>query len=72
MYYHIVAKCCNNNFLLIGNNNAETHYEATIPSAQEQPYDTIKQERSELYNIIFHAQWRNYIKLFVMLSGGIM
>ena len=41
MYYHIVAKCCNNNFLLIGNNNAETHYEATIPSAQEQPYDTI-------------------------------
>ena len=41
MYYHSVAKCCNNNFVLIGNNNAESHYEATIPSAQEQPYDTI-------------------------------
>ena len=41
MYYHIVAKCCNNNFVLIGKNNGESHYEATIPSAQEQTYDTI-------------------------------
>jgi len=41
MYYHIVAKCCDNNCVLIGNKNAESHYEATIPSAQEQPYDTI-------------------------------
>ena len=41
MYYHIVAKSCKNNFVLIGNKNAESQYEATIPSAQEQPYDTI-------------------------------
>jgi hypothetical protein len=41
MYYHIVAKCCNINFVLIGKNNGESHYEATIPSAQEQTYDTI-------------------------------
>ena len=41
MYYHIVAKCCNNNFVLKGNKNAESQYEATIPSAQERPYDTI-------------------------------
>jgi REP element-mobilizing transposase RayT len=41
MYYHIVAKCCHNKFVLIGNSNAESHYEAAIPSAQEQPYDTI-------------------------------
>jgi hypothetical protein len=34
MYYHIVAKCCNNNVVLIGDINAESHYEATIPSAQ--------------------------------------
>jgi hypothetical protein len=37
-------------------NNAESHYEATIPSAQEQPYDTLQKERSELYNIICHAK----------------
>ena len=41
MYYHIVAICFNKNVVLIGDNNAESHYEATIPSAQEQPYDTI-------------------------------
>ena len=49
MLYHIVAKYCkkkpncigNNNFCIIGSNNAERHYEETIPSAQEQTYDTI-------------------------------
>jgi hypothetical protein len=41
MYYHVVAKCCNNNCVLIGENNAQSHYEATIPSAQEQTYDAI-------------------------------
>ena len=30
-----------NDYANIGDNNAESHYEATIPSAQEQPYDTI-------------------------------
>jgi len=31
----------NNDFCIIGNNSTETHYEETIPSAQEQTYDTI-------------------------------
>ena len=41
MYYHVVAKCCYSNFVLIGKHNAQSHYEATIPSAQEQTYEAI-------------------------------
>jgi hypothetical protein len=54
MYTYIMAsrfRLCKDSYLqvtnhvLIGNNNAQSHYEATIPSAQEPAYDVIKQER---------------------------
>lgn len=31
----------NNNYVLIGNDNTHTHYEETIPSGQEQTYETV-------------------------------
>jgi hypothetical protein len=31
----------NNNFVIIGNNSTEQHYEEIIPSAKEQTYDTL-------------------------------
>jgi hypothetical protein len=35
-----LTKTANNDFCIIGNNSTYTHYEETIPSAQEQAYDT--------------------------------
>jgi hypothetical protein len=55
--YHWTSNYINNNYVVTGANNIETHYVDTIPVTQEQPYDSISQ------------RFQNYKTLLVMHSG---